>query len=285
MTALRVGVCLPQFTADGDALLRAAAEIEQLGYDAASVFDHLSPLGGPPTRPILESFTTLTAVAARTSRLTVLPLVARAGLRPPATLAHMVRTIDLLAPGRFVLGLGAGDDANAGEDAAIGLPVLDTAGRHDQVRAAVAAVRESTPAVPIWLGGTGPQLRRMAGEIADGWNVWGLPAAEVARRARTAQDAAGAAGRPALHVSWGGPVLVAPTAGEAQERAASWQAKGTERASTQLVRGDPAGLAAGLHELATAGVSTVLLSFVGDGAAEQRRLFAREVLPLVRAAA
>jgi hypothetical protein len=50
MSRLRLGVCLPQFTADVRAVLRAAGEAEADGYDLVSLFDHLTPLGGPPSR-------------------------------------------------------------------------------------------------------------------------------------------------------------------------------------------------------------------------------------------
>ena len=276
---MRVGVCLPQFTADGAAVLAAAVEIEDLGYSAVSAFDHLSPLGGPPDRPILECFTLLSFVAARTSRVRVLPLVARAGLRPPAMTAHMARTLAAVATGRLVLGFGAGDKANAAEDRSVGLPVLDQDGRRAQLVAVVEALRADVPDVPLWLGGTSVAMQRLAGELADGWNVWAATPAECAAGAATSAAAAGAAGRAAPDVTWGGQVLMAGSDDEAAARLAKWGSGRRPEELARVVAGTADTVATRLRALADVGVTDAQLSFVAGAAAAQRRTFAAEVLP------
>lgn len=279
---LQVGVCLPQFTTDGKVTVAAAKAAEDDGYDVVSLFDHLRPLGGPPDRPILECLTMLTAVAASTSRLRVLPLVLRAPLRPAGTVASAFRTLSMLAPHRVICGVGAGDRLNEAEDLSVGLPTLSAEARRESVRAVVAAVRATSPEVPVWLGGTGPSMRTMAAQIADGWNMWGVPAGVVLPAVRELRRSAGEAGRAAPVVSWGGQVILATSDTDAENRLQTWGGNRRTDELAGVIRGNSATVAQQLHDLAAAGVSVLLLSFVGGDAATMRRDFAREVLPVVR---
>jgi alkanesulfonate monooxygenase SsuD/methylene tetrahydromethanopterin reductase-like flavin-dependent oxidoreductase (luciferase family) len=279
---LRLGVCLPQFVEDPTITLDAAVEAERLGYDSVTLFDHLSPLGGPPDRPILECFTMLGAVAARTHRESLLPLVARAGLRYPAMTAHLAHSLHRISDGRFVLGLGAGDAISAGEDRSVGLPERDQPDRQADVVATVEKMRELAPDVAVWLGGTSPTMQRLAGRIADGWNVWALGADAVAKGAATVAASAAEVGRPMPVVSWGGQVLLDESADAAASRVADWGSGRRPADMGGLVHGDPAAVAARLRLLADAGVGECLLSFVGGRADEQRHVFAALVMPLLR---
>ncbi len=272
--SIPLGVCLPQFSDDPQRTLDVARDAEELGYASVSLFDHLTPLGGPPSRPILECFTMLTAVASVTARIRLLPLVARATLRPPATLGSMVRSLDRLTDGRFVLGLGAGDELSEDENTSIGLPALTSDQRHDAMRAATAATRQLAPEVSVWFGGTGRHLIELAGELADGWNVWGARPDEVRAGVDRVARSATSAGRPMPYVSWGGNVAVAETAADAADRLATWGAGRSAAETARVLSGDLATVAARIDELAAAGVQECLLSFVGGHVAEQRRLLA-----------
>ena len=75
---------------------------EQVGLDLVGIQDH------PYQARFLDTWTLLSVIAARTSRITVTPNVANLPLRPPAVLARSVATLDLLSQGRVELGLGAG---------------------------------------------------------------------------------------------------------------------------------------------------------------------------------
>lgn len=276
---IEFGLCLPQFSADGGATVRAAKAAEADGYAAVSLFDHLRPLGGPPQRPILECLTMLTAVAAATSSVRVLPLVLRAPLRPPPVVGAVLRTLDLLAPDRVVCGVGGGDRQNAAEDLSVGLPALPVQARHDAIRAVVAAVREQAPGVPIWIGGTSAALRTMAGQIGDGWNVWGAQPGVVAAAAAQVQAAALASGRPAARITWGGQVVLAPTNAKAAQNLALWGAGRSQAELVGVISGDAAAVGQQLNALVDAGVQTIMVSFVGLSAAVARRAFAHDVLP------
>ena len=75
---------------------------EQAGLDLVTFQDH-------PYQPaFLDTWTLLSYVAARTSRVRLAPNVTNLPLRPPAVLARCVASLDLLSGGRVELGLGAG---------------------------------------------------------------------------------------------------------------------------------------------------------------------------------
>ncbi|HEV2896032.1 MAG TPA: hypothetical protein VG411_19985, partial [Actinomycetota bacterium] len=61
-----LAVTLPQFSERPGPALESAIDARRLGFAGAFVFDHLWPLGGPRTRPALECWTLLAAVAAAT---------------------------------------------------------------------------------------------------------------------------------------------------------------------------------------------------------------------------
>jgi alkanesulfonate monooxygenase SsuD/methylene tetrahydromethanopterin reductase-like flavin-dependent oxidoreductase (luciferase family) len=79
----------------------------------AWLWDHLVPLRGEVAGAALEAWTLLAALAAQTSRLRLGVIVTSNRIRPPAVLAKMAATVDIVAAGRLVLGIGAGGSALA----------------------------------------------------------------------------------------------------------------------------------------------------------------------------
>ena len=105
---------------------------DELGYDGGSLYDLL----GIPT---LECWTTLSALAAETERIRLIPMALANLYRHPATLAKMAATLDVISGGRLALGIGAGGDE--GDHKAYGLPYPSTRERVAMVGEAVQVIR------------------------------------------------------------------------------------------------------------------------------------------------
>jgi alkanesulfonate monooxygenase SsuD/methylene tetrahydromethanopterin reductase-like flavin-dependent oxidoreductase (luciferase family) len=281
-----LGVTLPQFSERVGPALDACRDARRLGFGGAFVFDHLWPLGGPRTRPALECWTLLAALAAEVGRqpggaggFRVGTMVTRAGLRAPALVARMAATVGEAAGVAPVVGVGRGDLANRAENLAFGLPFGGPAERAAAVEATVAALRgplAGTPPPEVWVGGTGPGARELAGRLADGWNGWALTPDELAAGLAGARRAAELAGRDPAAVagSWGGQVLVAPDRREAEARLARW---GTGRPPAEVARvvaGDPDTVLARLRALGDAGAAWCVAATVGGPAAGMRAMLA-----------
>jgi len=86
-----------------------ALAAEAAGFDQVTVMDHFYQIRGvgPETEPMLEAWTLLGALAARTSRIRLGTLVTGVTYRNPAMLAKIATTLDVISGGRAVLGIGA----------------------------------------------------------------------------------------------------------------------------------------------------------------------------------
>jgi alkanesulfonate monooxygenase SsuD/methylene tetrahydromethanopterin reductase-like flavin-dependent oxidoreductase (luciferase family) len=90
-------------------ILRVWEEADELPeIRDAWLWDHMMPVAGPPDGDILEGWTLLGALAARTRRLRLGLLVTSNRIRPPAVLGKMATTVDVVSGGRLVMGLGVG---------------------------------------------------------------------------------------------------------------------------------------------------------------------------------
>jgi F420-dependent oxidoreductase-like protein len=101
----------PGVPADGlfDHVASLAKAAEDVGFDMVTVMDHFYQIGvvGPESEPMLEAYTTLGALAARTSRVLLGTLVTGVTYRNPALVAKQVTTLDTISRGRAILGIGA----------------------------------------------------------------------------------------------------------------------------------------------------------------------------------
>ena len=114
--AVLFGLHHPSYTFPGvpddrlfDRVVENAQAAEKAGFDLFTVMDHFYQIRGigPDTEPMLEAYTTLAAVAARTSRIKLSTLVTGVTYRNPALLVKEVTTLDIISKGRAVLGIGA----------------------------------------------------------------------------------------------------------------------------------------------------------------------------------
>src|SRR5438034_6613992 len=88
-------------------LYRYAERAEALGFESLWAWDHVI-LGVEPSFPILDAVGTLTAIAARTSKIRLGTGVLVLPLRNPTVAAKAIGTLDVISKGRLVLGVAAG---------------------------------------------------------------------------------------------------------------------------------------------------------------------------------
>jgi len=140
---MKVGLHISNFTwDDGPAELRfrladIAQRAEQGGVDRISVMDHVWQIGpiGPPHHEMLEAYTALGWLAAKTERVKLLTMVTAVVYREPGLLAKAMSTLDVLSGGRSILGIGAA--WNEDESRGLGLPFPPTAERFERLEEAI----------------------------------------------------------------------------------------------------------------------------------------------------
>ena len=179
----------------------------------AWLFDHLMPIYGDPNGPTFEGWTLLSALAAQTERLRLGLLVTSNRFRPPAMLAKIAATVDVVSGGRLDFGIGAGSRPSPPEAhreyAAHGLPFHDAAHAVGSLAEACTVIRRlwtedepfdfhgahhrligafcnpkpaQRPHPPILIGGRSTATLRVVAEHADGWNIPGGDIDDVVRR-------------------------------------------------------------------------------------------------------
>jgi len=281
-----LAITLPQFASHAGPSRSACLDADRLGFAGAFVFDHLWPLGGPRTRPALEGWTLLAALAAeagqrpaRGDRIRLGTLVTRAGLRAPAIVARMAATVGQVAGAPPIIGIGRGDLANRPENLAFGFPFPDVAGRALALEQTVAALRgplAGTPRPAVWVGGAAAGGRVLAGRLADAWNGWALTPEELAAGLAEVRRAAEQAGRDPAAVAgtWAGQVLVAGERREAEVRLARWGAGRPPAELARVVAGDPETVLGRLRALYDAGAAWCVVATVGGPGADMRALLA-----------
>jgi probable F420-dependent oxidoreductase len=194
-------------------MLAMAERAEAAGFDSVWIGDSLI------ARPRHEPLTLLAAVAARTRRVRLGTAVLLPALRNPVVLAHIVGTLDRVAEGRVILGVGIATDSPPirKEFAAAGVPferrvgrLLETleicralwtrdgvsfSGKHFTLQDVTMEPKPQRPGgPPIWIGGSGPTALREAARF-DAWFPTGPSADVFAQHWPGVLAAARAAGR------------------------------------------------------------------------------------------
>ncbi|GIU92894.1 MAG: hypothetical protein KatS3mg011_1800 [Acidimicrobiia bacterium] len=252
----------PQFTEDPRLVFAAADFANEAGLEGVFCFDHLVPLGDP-RRPIFELTSVLGALAAKGGG--VGSLVLRAPLRGPVISAAIAATVTAVGPERFVLGLGSGDSRSRDEQRRFGLEGGSLAERITSVESTIERVRSLAPRVPIWVGGTHPQIRRLAVARADGWNGWGIDLRRLGELVGWFRER-----RPDLTLSWGGAVVAAGDRGELERLLDA-------RRTPPAIAGTYPEVARRLAETFQLGIDVAVVSILPNRP-ERWRMFHREVL-------
>jgi F420-dependent oxidoreductase-like protein len=185
-----------------------ARQADRLGFESIWLFDHFTTVPRPTDEITFESFTSLSALAAVTTRVRLGHIVICTAFRNPALTAKMISTMDTISGGRMELGIGAGWKRDEWLAYGYGFPEtrerLAALGDHLEVitrmlagdkhqhathEGRYATVRDAInvpkpiqePRVPIMVGGNGPNVTwRLAARHADELNVDGMSPAEVA---------------------------------------------------------------------------------------------------------
>jgi len=216
---MRLGLHISDFTWDGGpAALRqqlgdVAVRAEQAGYDRVSVMDHVWQIGhlGPPEHEMLEAYTTLGFLAAKTERVKLLTVVTAVVYRDPGLLAKAVTTLDVLSGGRAMLGIGAA--WNEEESRGLGLFFPSTAERFERLEEALQICSQmwsdddssyvgkhyrlertlnspqalSRPHPPVLIGGAGERKTlRLVAQYADACNIFDSP--DLAHKLQVLRD-------------------------------------------------------------------------------------------------
>jgi alkanesulfonate monooxygenase SsuD/methylene tetrahydromethanopterin reductase-like flavin-dependent oxidoreductase (luciferase family) len=271
--SVRLGITLPSFREDAGPSLAVAAAAEASRLDGVFAYDHLFRRDRHGNRrPAIEMFALMGAVAGATTRVAVGSMVARASLRPPATLANGFDTLArILGPERLLVAIGAGDEQSREENETFGLEFGTVTDRVAALRDAVDAVRDR--GYPVWIGGSDPAVREVAAGHADGWNRWG---SGLERFREQAANLSTAAARSPFTVSWGGLVVVADDDAAATAKA--------ERlgAGDHVIIGGPDLVADALRAYAEAGAEWLIVGPVDSSDPDNARILGEEILPRLR---
>ncbi len=207
-------------------LTKIIRAVEELGYDSIWTPDHLflderltSVVKGDPGRPdMLDTYTTLAAIAALTERVRLGPAMTPIPLYNPSQLAKKVATLDLISGGRVELGLGCGwqerefvsygiewnnfktriGKTREGLDLMIKLWTVDGnvsyEGRYYKTHEAPFYPKPvQKPYPPLWFGGTSDPILKMCVKYDAVWSPWVLSPsiyAEYLERMRRFADGA-----------------------------------------------------------------------------------------------
>jgi alkanesulfonate monooxygenase SsuD/methylene tetrahydromethanopterin reductase-like flavin-dependent oxidoreductase (luciferase family) len=293
-------------------MMEDGVRVERLGFEAVWLPDHyyFERPSGLETYP--EVWTLLTAIAVKTERIKLGTNVLAATFRPPSLMAKMASAIQDLSGGRFLLGLGAGNQAH--EHGAFGLDFEHRIGRFKEYLPIMtgllngetvtfegryfnlreASLRTVVPPVPVWLASGGPQMFELTARYASGWNMagGGKDPAVIKDKYDGFAAACRAAGRnikdfDICKMTFMG---VAPDAAGAKamvEELATQSNVTPEALAARMVVATPDGIATHLRALTDIGVNHHIFS-VSESEQwpnywDAIELLAREVVPRVRA--
>lgn len=280
--------------------LAVARAAEAAGFDGAWVPDHLINLSRP-TAGVLECWTVLSAVAVTTAHLRIGPLVIATPLRHAPLLAIQAATLAVAAPGRIVLGLGAGGFTYDAACAQLGMTPLSASDRVLHVEETIRCMRamlgeaaaniagrfvrvtgarvfpRPAQAIPIVVAAERPRMLQVVAKHADGWNC---PRPEHLEAGLAVLAHAGRE-RATIGVSAYVVTVVAET-DDAAARAlarAGRAAHAFGNVEQHHIVGSPTRVIERIADFARRGVDELVIDLRGTPHLEAIEMFARDVLP------
>jgi len=280
--------------------------VDGCGFDSLWVGDHISF-----TVAILDPLLQLAQAAVVSRRLVLGTAVYLLPLRHPAPVAKQVATLDHLAEGRLIFGVGVGgefpkeyevcgvplNERGARLSEAIpllrklwsGAPVSHAGGRYGAFAdVAMAPPPRQAGGPPIWFGARSEAALRRTGRLGDGWLAYVVTAEMYA--AALGKIAAAAEGRTLTR--FGSGLLLFTRLAHSYEEALEAAAITLSRryamdfrraAARYAALGPPQQVAQSIRAHYAAGVRHVIVDVVGpyEERGDQLRWIAQEVLPLL----
>ena len=277
--------------------LNRALDLVTGHFDSAWIIDHLQD----GDADMLESFTTLSYMAALHPQLKFGHTVISQSFRNPALLAKMGATLQFISGGRFLLGIGAGGDEDEHKAYGYGFPPAQVRveqleetlqitkamwtdakatfnGRHYQISNAYCEPKPD-PIPPIMIGAFRPKMLRLAAKYADEWNVSSTGLMEYRRLVDEFAKACQEVGRDPTSVlrSWCGGCVCAATQAEA-ERIGGARYDNDPEGDFDFV-GTPEHIASQMRSFIELGIDSFMVDCGGFPNLTTLELLVNEVLP------
>jgi F420-dependent oxidoreductase-like protein len=201
------------------AIVDVATRADRAGFRSLWAYDHFHTVPTPQQEATLECWTLMAALAAATENVRLGQMCTCAGYRPPALLAKMAATIDVIAGGRLDVGIGAGwyDDEYRGygydyprDGVRLAMlreyvtvlkrmwteDVVDFSGEYYHLEGAINQPKSpQAPHPPLWIAGSGEKVAlRLVAEQAD-WANFQFSVEEFAHKSRVLERHCEAVGR------------------------------------------------------------------------------------------
>jgi alkanesulfonate monooxygenase SsuD/methylene tetrahydromethanopterin reductase-like flavin-dependent oxidoreductase (luciferase family) len=306
MGRVHFGATLPQIKRSWQETRAAALDFEALGFQSLWLNDHL--YGIPlPSIPILEAWTTLSAVGAVTTKPELGLLVSPPGFRNPALHAKMAATLDHITSGRVIVGLGAGWFAQEYEGYGYSFPPARDrlaqlseavtimkrmwtedaptfAGQHFRIDSVICQPRPARRP-PILIGGGGEKvLLRIAAQHADIWNNLAVNQGALPAKIEVLRRHCRDVGRDFDAIQLSQQTLV--VIGEDEKDGREKMQKATGLYGGHLgdieghgIWGSPEQVIERIERHVRLGVRHFVIEFFGRDTREPAKLFARRVMP------
>jgi len=284
----------PQFGFRFEDVLAIAKDAEAAGFTRLWVSDHLFLGKDAVATDCLEAWTLVAALAVRTERIRIGPMVTAQSFRNPALLAKIAAGVDRMSGGRLDFGLGAGwkeieyraygyEFPDAPTRVTQMIEALEICrrmwteeratyhGKHYRIDGALCSPKPVQRPLPIWIGGSKPRLMRAAARYGHAFNITVSASApgDLPDRLRELDDACRAVKRDPKTLLRSAFLIAC--VGETRERAESLVDRLAERAKTDrasflasrpgLVFGTAADALARLRSYAAQGIGHVNLMF------------------------